>query len=1023
MDQVSPVRCPRCGAEVPPTGAEGLCPACLMAGALEASGRTGAPGTDDVSHSADPHPPRLATGQVFGRYRVEHLIGRGGMGEVYAAEQVDNGRRMALKVLNERLSDAQDRARFLREGQLAASISHPNSVYIFGSEEIDGIPVITMELLPGGTLKDAVKSRGPLPPAAAVDAMLQVLAGLDAAQSAGVLHRDVKPGNCFTDVDGTVKVGDFGLSISTLARDVTQSVPPGAFRGTPQFASPEQLRGGPLDVRADIYSAGATLFYLLTGRPPFEERELTALVARVAAESPPSPRDLQPAVPRGLARTVLRCLAKEPASRPASYAALSAALQPYASRTSTPAPLGLRWVAGLIDYVLLILPVVEIQAVRSTWTGSDGFASRPEWQWYYLAGSVAYFAILEGVWGTTVGKWCCGLRVVRAHENRRIGSHALLRSVLYHLANLVVALPFVAVGSHTAGLAAALIGFVPPLYTAALFLTARRHNGFAAVHDLLTRTRVIARTRAPRPAIATPILRRATPANIPTSRCGPFDIVAPVGSTTEGQLFAAFDPTLRRTVWVHRMPAGAEPVPPERRDVARPGRLRWIGGARTSSEAWDAYEALDGDPLAQRLGRPASWNDVKRWLRDVAVELRASAAVDATPPLRFSRVFVTTGNAAKILDFDLNVASHSGDESGATTEAARTPQRFLHAIAQRALLWPAGDQNDHVESLRLPLSARSLLERLAHERFESLNDVAAACHAVMGTPDRVTRSRRAAHVAVMAIPLALVMLLVAMTEPLLDRIATSDESKDASTLAYFLHLLDERARGTPPTFLKTTELDALDVYVAGRFGTVLADAQTWDSPRHLFLASKRSIATAILARHPRVSADELHAATTTLEKFLADHEETERATTPPPLAWWELPATLVGWILILTAIPALLSAAAFKGGLVLSGFGMAVVRRDGSEVTRGRALWRALIGWSPALMLLAITAVYWGSLFMRASMEPVGSGVFYWMLDHISLERVSAMVVIILALGAACAVLTPQRGLQDRLAGTWLVPR
>ena len=142
-----------------------------------------------------------------------------------------------------------------------------------------------MELLPGGTLKDRVKERGPLPPAAAVDAILQVIAGLEAMHAVGVLHRDVKPSNCFIDADGTVKVGDFGLSISTLARDVSQLTMTGAFLGTPQFAAPEQLKGDPLDVRADIYGVGATLYYLLTGQPPFDDTNMLALVTRIATEA------------------------------------------------------------------------------------------------------------------------------------------------------------------------------------------------------------------------------------------------------------------------------------------------------------------------------------------------------------------------------------------------------------------------------------------------------------------------------------------------------------------------------------------------------------------------------------------------------------------------------------------------------------------------------------------------------------------------------------------------------------------
>ncbi len=187
---------------------------------------------------------RLAPGQTFGPYRIVRLLGpRRAWARSTRPNSVEQGRRVALKVLSQRLTDPQDRARFLREGQLAASINHPNSVYIFGSEEIAGTPVIAMELLAGGTLKDRVREQGPLPPAEAVDAILQVIAGLDAAQAGGILHRDIKPANCFVDRDGTVKVGDFGLSISTMARDVTQLTKTGTFQGTPQFAAPEQLQG------------------------------------------------------------------------------------------------------------------------------------------------------------------------------------------------------------------------------------------------------------------------------------------------------------------------------------------------------------------------------------------------------------------------------------------------------------------------------------------------------------------------------------------------------------------------------------------------------------------------------------------------------------------------------------------------------------------------------------------------------------------------------------------------------------
>ena len=203
------------------------------------------------------------------------------MGEVYEAEHLDTNRRVALKILNHTLPTAADRARFLREGQLAASINHPNSVYVFATEEIAGTLVIVMELATGGTLKDVVRAHGPMAPAAAVDAILQVMDGLEAAAATGVLHRDVKPSNCFVDGHGTVKIGDFGLSLATQAQEETHLTLTGTVLGTPAFAPPEQLRGGSLDVRSDLYSTGATLYYLLTGQPPFAGDGVVQVVANV----------------------------------------------------------------------------------------------------------------------------------------------------------------------------------------------------------------------------------------------------------------------------------------------------------------------------------------------------------------------------------------------------------------------------------------------------------------------------------------------------------------------------------------------------------------------------------------------------------------------------------------------------------------------------------------------------------------------------------------------------------------------
>ncbi len=207
-----------------------------------------------------------------------------------------------------------------------------------------------------------------------------------------------------------MKVGDFGLSISTLARDVRHNVATDSegFQGTPQFAPPEQLRGDPLDVRADIYAVGATLYYLLTGQPPFDARDLAELFARVTTEPPKSPRLLRPEIPPGLAAVVLGCLAKTPAERPASYAALADALRPFSSLDDSPARPGLRLLAGVVDSVI----VSVILAVWRGWT-VDPLPRRPPLPSARGRGSssLAYYFCFEGFWGASLGKRLFGLRV------------------------------------------------------------------------------------------------------------------------------------------------------------------------------------------------------------------------------------------------------------------------------------------------------------------------------------------------------------------------------------------------------------------------------------------------------------------------------------------------------------------------------------------------------------------------------------------------------------------------------------
>lgn len=438
--------CQECGAELTSDSLQGLCAQCLLkqglvASASGVSGQTsavsGQSALDKTVLDTEPRKPRAGSlpreGQRFGDYQIVRMLGQGGMGTVFEADHLPSERRVALKVLNHALDSPEARQRFLREGQLAASINHPNTVYVFGTEEIDGIPVISMELAPGGTLKDRVKEKGPLPVTEAVDVILQVIAGLEAAHAKGVLHRDIKPANCFVDSDGTVKVGDFGLSISTLARMETQLTATGRILGTPAFSSPEQLRGDELDVGSDIYSVGVTLYYLLTGKVPFEETNLVKLVTMVVERQPASPNKLRPEIPQGLAQVILRCLAKQPARRFANYHQLGQALAPFGSTAPVAAPFGVRFLAGMIDLGLMWLGLaLWYRTYEFSWKHfhppSD--LSLDNWLYFIVLLVVAYFTLLEGLRGSSLGKAVCGLRVVGSWQGAPGCSRASLRAVI-----------------------------------------------------------------------------------------------------------------------------------------------------------------------------------------------------------------------------------------------------------------------------------------------------------------------------------------------------------------------------------------------------------------------------------------------------------------------------------------------------------------------------------------------------------------------------------------------------------------
>lgn len=272
--------------------------------------------------------------QQLGQYRLRHRIGAGGMGEVFLAEHQLLKRRCAIKLIRPgKAADPLALARFEREVQTTATLSHWNTIEIFDyGRTDDGTFYYVMEYLPGLSLAELVHRFGPLPPERAVHLLEQTCDALAEAHSIGLIHRDVKPGNIFAAQRGGIhdvaKLLDFGLVKSASDQTALDLTRDGAVTGSPLFMSPEQVLGETEpDVRSDIYSLGAVAFFLLTGRPPFVgDAPMRVMMAHVQ-QTPPRPTTLRPDVPADLEEVVLRCLAKDPAQRFADAASLREAFR------------------------------------------------------------------------------------------------------------------------------------------------------------------------------------------------------------------------------------------------------------------------------------------------------------------------------------------------------------------------------------------------------------------------------------------------------------------------------------------------------------------------------------------------------------------------------------------------------------------------------------------------------------------------------------------------------------------------
>ena len=343
---------------------------------------------------------QLPGGSVVGPYRIIRVIGRGGMGVVYEAEDTRLGRRVALKSLpHAGAADDRQRRRLRQEARAAAALQHPGIATVYALEEIDGELFISSELLEGETLREDVR-RGPHPAGVALAAAAEITRALCAAHEHGIVHRDLKPENIVRTTSGALKILDFGLAqvtdsaANTLSH--TRLTQPGLIVGTPAYMAPEQLLGRDTDFHADHFALGVLLYELSTGGHPFGDGSLPSIIARILADAPEPPRS-RDAVSVSVWQIIERCLQKDPIERFASTRDLLAALESALASAAAPAA-----PAAPVPPAtpVTLAPAAPLPPATPVTPAPPAFppAALRWWRFHQFAAAATYWAMVWPVW-------------------------------------------------------------------------------------------------------------------------------------------------------------------------------------------------------------------------------------------------------------------------------------------------------------------------------------------------------------------------------------------------------------------------------------------------------------------------------------------------------------------------------------------------------------------------------------------------------------------------------------------------
>ena len=969
-----------------------------------------------MAHEASASLQDLAPDSLYGPYRIKRVLGRGGMGVVYEAEHVTDGRVVALKLLTVDLEKLDARERFLREGQTAAAINHPNAVYIYGTEEIDGTPAITMELVPGGTLDEKIKERGALPWTEAVEYMLQVIDGLDAAYAAGILHRDVKPSNCFVGPGDTVKIGDFGLSKPIDAGDQQKLTQTGLFLGTPVYSSPEQLLGESIDVRSDIYAVGVTFYSLLTGKLPYQSGSMMQVVASVLNGVPAPMTNFRSDLPQPVIDVVMKAMARKADDRFQDYTEFRSAVAELRVETLLPATLWDRFRASAVDWLVNFALVAVLSVLFLPGSFSVGNGRTSDWRQVVLTFvlTLLVVGVPEALRGQSIGKWLVGIRVTGPDGMapgfvRETGRIAIL--AISDFATLAWQIYAASLNSKTSITLLAML-----VCRGVLLLTVRRSNGWRMLHDILTGTRV-SRTRAATEQRRGEAYRTIAPAlsgNEP--RVGPYAITGKVRA--DGTILSGWDAAMRRNVWIIPRPDDAPEASTARRTLSRLTRLRWVGGRRVANDSWDAFEAPIGRPISERLAEPVSWAVQQNWLLDISDELLAAQA-DGTSlrELSVESIWVTPTDRLVFPE-----SAEAGPAQAVTTTSDElVSQLFDRVKAER----PPG----------MPLPGYAVRTIAAARTTRDAEQIRTLVQGTVGRPLAVTRARRAAMLLATVAPILLFTAvgwfsssqaarldsssfrMASLTSFVADSAAATPDSvrKRAAAANANLRVSNRIARamesiGILPVFPPDTitPLDTLrrqrqlaEVYLSSVLADRMRDTITPSSYGRTE-REKRARMT-ILARNPVIDSADARAARQLVDSVWRGAVP---GTDPGTITKF-IPYVILVSVILLAGGVSLVSGLLVRRGPLLRGFQVDLMTAAGEPASRIRLLVRNLVIWS--IVFTPIPAVL--------------------LAPDISIAAVATTLVVTAAVYAVAWVatvwlcmLTPSRGLAERISGTWLVP-